>query len=115
MPDVHLGPDGRCDHSMLPGQCDFCWPALPTGRPPGLVRPQDLGTVPPGTETAERWESLQDTAENDSGFGPWFPAKFDSTCPSCGESISEGDQIRADDELGDFVCTNCGSKPRSWG
>ena len=34
-----------------------------------------------------------------------FPAKFDSTCDSCDDPISEGDATYAVD--GDFACETC--------
>lgn len=34
-----------------------------------------------------------------------FPARFDSTCNSCGDPIHEGDLTYAVD--GQFVCQNC--------
>ena len=42
-----------------------------------------------------------------SGPGPWFPARFDGDCDSCGGPIDQGDTIRADGE-GGFVCEPCG-------
>lgn len=42
-----------------------------------------------------------------SQMGPWFEARYDSDCDSCGCRIFEGDRIRADG-YGGYVCEECG-------
>lgn len=44
-----------------------------------------------------------------SGPGPWFPARFDSECDTCGDTILEGDEIRADG-TGGYACEGCGEE-----
>lgn len=41
--------------------------------------------------------------------GPWFPARFDSECDTCGDDILEDDRIRADGE-GGYACETCGEE-----
>jgi hypothetical protein len=40
----------------------------------------------------------------DTTPGPWFEARFDSTCDTCGAGIFEGDMIRADG-IGGYECS----------
>jgi hypothetical protein len=44
-------------------------------------------------------------------LGPWFTARFDSSCDGCASRIHEGDTIRADGE-GGYLCQSCGTQSR---
>ena len=44
-----------------------------------------------------------------SGPGPWFPARFDSECDTCGDVILADDEIRADG-TGGYACEGCGEE-----
>lgn len=39
--------------------------------------------------------------------GPWLTARYDGTCPGCGEPFSAGEKIRSDGE-GCWLCEDCG-------
>ena len=44
--------------------------------------------------------------------GPWFGAQYAGACDGCGDSIEEGNSIRADGE-GGYECRGCG-EPKHW-
>jgi hypothetical protein len=43
-------------------------------------------------------------------YGPWVEAGFPGRCADCGETVSPGDQIRADGQ-GGWLCGMCGEIP----
>jgi hypothetical protein len=91
-----------CIHELELANCEFC-------RIPAGAVPKAEVVKTPGTED---WGQLAEAiSRDDDGRGPWFEAKYASTCAGCGNRIEPGEQIRADDDLGDFVCRACGSQP----
>ena len=85
----------RCKHDLVTEQCTECMPK---------------GPKQVGEQT--NWGDLAYIANHSSGprFGPWIVARYNGVCGSCMGRISEGERIRADDELGEFVCEACGSE-----
>ena len=47
-------------------------------------------------------------AEDESGRGPWFTARYDGLCAGCGDEISPGDTIRSESGHGGWLCEVCG-------
>jgi len=54
-----------------------------------------------GAEERARAEEHPERQER----GPWFEAKYEGACATCGDAIMPGDLIRADGQ-GGYVCGN---------
>lgn len=94
-----------CKHDLVLESCAECFPA-------SVSSPEDQ---PAGSPHAGQggWEGMHYTAQDAQArrrFGPWIIAQYTGgMCPGCGERrIMAGHFIRADDDLGDFVCKACG-------
>jgi hypothetical protein len=87
----------RCKHELVLESCSEC-------TTPGPRSAQ--------ADSTQQWSDMHYVADR-SGvprYGPWIEARYNGYCGGCGGKISEGERIRADDELGEFVCESCGSK-----
>lgn len=99
-----------CRHELMLESCAECYP-------PARQRAQDAAVQPDGTHSAADWNKMSYQAQageqRKSRFGPWITASYGGSCPGCGQRFDPGERIRADDELGDFVCEACGSQPEA--
>lgn len=72
----------------------------------------DSGTAPapdPFTSPAPAPELAEGDVSDSPVLGPWFRAGYDADCDgTCGGSITEGDEIRADGQ-GGWLCSDCGA------
>lgn len=87
----------QCKHELVLESCAECMP-----KGPKSVQ----------SDTAQRWDDLSYmTQRSDTPrYGPWIEARYNGYCGADqSHRIQEGDRIRADDELGEFVCETCGS------
>lgn len=62
----------------------------------------------PEHDYAALWQEVQDAEAADSR-GPWIEAHHYGTCVSCGYRWEPGESIRADDDAGGWVCSDCGA------
>lgn len=120
--------EGHCEQGACTGCCG-CSPMCttdPCGQPyvplteirlPVGPRPDVVGVAPGGTPiVADPWTAPvpamdveNGQGEPDNKRGPWVRAAFDGECDgTCGGSLLEGDEIRADGE-GGWLCQDCGA------
>lgn len=97
----------RCvRHDMILETCVHCYPAA------AARAGEALAPDPGGQPSGGRWNDMAYTANEAQArrrFGPWVTAQYGGSCPGCGTRFEPGERIRADDDLGDFVCETCGS------
>ncbi|HEX5705632.1 MAG TPA: hypothetical protein VFX97_20705 [Pyrinomonadaceae bacterium] len=103
-----------CDDCLsCQGDPDHCEEHAATGYN-GLVPSDVVGVAPGGTPiVADPWTAPLAVAEGDVSDnitrGPWVLAAFDGECDgTCGGSILEGGEIRANGE-GGWLCGDCGA------
>lgn len=99
----------ECKHELVLESCTECYPAAALEHAGKRLPP----ALKPSQVTPDSWQAMSWTAEDHQArrrYGPWIVATYEgSMCPDCGQRrIRAGDYIRADDELGDFVCKPCG-------
>lgn len=88
----------QCKHLLILESCDECMP-----RGPRSIQ----------ADSQQPWSDLHYATEHEAGprYGPWIEARYNGYCGAdLSHRIREGDRIRADDELGEFVCEACGSQ-----
>jgi hypothetical protein len=87
----------ECKHELKLEDCAECMPRGPRSAQ---------------EDSSQRWSDLHYATDRSSGprYGPWIEARYNGYCGGCSGRISEGERIRADDELGEFVCEACGAK-----
>lgn len=86
----------RCTHELILEDCALCMP-----RGPKSVQ----------ADSSQPWSDLHYVASRDDGprYGPWIEARYNGYCGADqNHRIREGERIRADNELGEFVCEECG-------
>lgn len=68
---------------------------------------QALWAIAAGASQWADWWYEADTDGAADRRGPWVASAFRGTCAGCGERWEEGDDIRADDDVGGWVGRCC--------
>lgn len=88
----------KCKHELVLESCADCMP-----KGPRSVQ----------ADSQQNWADLHYVADRSARprFGPWIEASYGGWCGNdTRHRIEVGDRIRADDEIGEFVCEACGSE-----